>query len=309
MDELDVRIFRALLTDKLSAPFSIHAKASLRQVARDLKVDDVTVRNRFRRFQARGFLSGWRLLPNPRLFGYGYSVLLVDIPPKSAKDDLVENLSHLPGVAVILEYYGDSLGVNLFHDSEQSLARTIESISGITNAEGITRFRVIFPPPLGSHLTDTDWAIIENMGEDAWKSHVQVAKDLKLTARTVKNRLERLQANNAVVVPPAIDMASLDRTIGVVLFYSYSRVEEKSAIDSAMLTRFERNYLWARMTDHERAYLILVAPTMASVKAYLDWARQQRGVASARAEIVVGSRNLWENVKGFFRRESLLPAS
>ena len=71
MDELDVRIFRALLTDKLSAPFSIHAKASLRQVARDLNVDDVTVRNRFKRFQERGFLSGWRLLPNPRLFGYG----------------------------------------------------------------------------------------------------------------------------------------------------------------------------------------------------------------------------------------------
>jgi hypothetical protein len=63
------------------------------------------------------------------------------------------------------------------------------------------------------------------------------------------------------------------------------------------------------MTDHERAYLILVAPTMASVKAYLDWARQQQGVADARAEIVVGSHNLWENTKGFFRRESLLPAS
>jgi DNA-binding Lrp family transcriptional regulator len=309
LDELDVRIFRALLSEKLSAPFSTHVKASLRQVARDLGVDDVTVRNRFKRFQERGFLSGWRLLPNPSLFGYGYSVLLVDIPPKSSKDDLVESLSHLPGVAVILEYYGDSLGVNLFHDSEQSLARTIESVSRITHAEGITRFRVIFPPPVGNHLTDTDWAIIENMGGDAWKSHVQVAKDLRFTARTVKNRLQRLQAHNSVVIPPAIDLASLDRTIGVVLFYSYSHKEQKSAVDRAMLTRFEGSYLWARTTDHERAYLILVAPTMASVKACLNWAKSQEGVAGARAEIVVGSRNLWENTKGFFRRESLLPAS
>src|SRR4029077_9229631 len=138
LDELDVRIFRALLSEKPSAPFSTQVGASLRQVARDLGVDDVTVRNRFKRFQERGFLSGWRLLPNPRLFGYGYSVLLVDIPPKSSKDDLVESLSHVPGVAVILEYYGDSLGVNLFHDSEQSLVRTIESVSRITNAEGVT---------------------------------------------------------------------------------------------------------------------------------------------------------------------------
>ena len=309
MDELDVRIFRALLTDKLSAPFSTHVRASLRQVARDLGVDDVTVRNRFKRFQERGFLSGWRLLPNPNLFGCGYSVLLVDIPPKSSKDDLVERLSSVPGVVVILEYYGDSLGVNLFHDSEQSLARTIESISRITNAEGITRFRVFFPPPQGTHLTDTDWAIIENMGGDAWKSHVQVAKELKFTARTVKNRLERLQAQNALVIPPAIDIASLDRTIGVVLFYSYSRKEEKRAVDSAMLAQFDGSYLWARMTDPERAYLILVAPTMASVKAYLDWARQRPGIASARAEIVVESLNFWDKAKGFFRRENLLPAS
>lgn len=309
MDELDVRIFRALLTDKLSAPFSTHVKASLRQVARDLRVDDVTVRNRFKRFQERGFLSGWRLLPNPSLFGYGYSVLLVDIPPKSSKDDLVERLSLVPGVVVILEYYGDSLGVNLFHDSEQSLARTIESISGITKAEGITRFRVSFPPPQRNRLTDTDWAIIENMRGDAWKSHVQVAEELKFTARTVKNRLKKLQAQNALVIPPAIDIASLERTIGVVLFYSYSRREEKSAVDSAMLARFDGSCLWARMTEPERAYLILVAPTMASVKAYLDRARKQPGVASARAEIVVESLNLWDKAKDFFRRESLLPAS
>jgi DNA-binding Lrp family transcriptional regulator len=309
LDELDIRIFRALLTDKLSAPFSTHVRASLRQVARDVKADDVTVRNRFKRFQERGFLSGWRLLPNPSLFGYGYSVLLVDIPPKSSKDDLVERLKPVPGVVVILEYYGDSLGVNLFHDSEQSLARAIESISRITKAEGIIRFRVFFPPPQGNHLTDTDWAIIENMRGDAWKSHVQVAKELKFTARTVKNRLERLQAKHALVVPPAVDIASLDRTIGVVLFYSYSGKEKKSVVDSALLARFDGSYLWARMTDPERAYLILVAPTMASVKAYLDWARQQPGVASARAEIVVESLNLWDNVKGFFRRENLLPAS
>ena len=233
----------------------------------------------------------------------------MDIPPRSSKDDLVEKLRLVPGVAVILEYYGDSLGVNLFHDSEQSLARTIESISGITKAEGITRFRLSFPTPQGNHLTDTDWAIMENMAGDAWKSHVQVAEELKFTARTVKNRLERLQAQNALVVPPTIDIASLDRTIGVVLFYSYSGRQKKSAVDSAVLARFDGSYLWARMTDPERAYLILVAPTMASVKAYLECARQQPGVASARAETVVESLHLWDNARGFFRRENILPAS
>jgi len=72
-------------------------------------------------------------------------------------------------------------------------------------------------------------------------------------------------------------------------------------VDQAILSHFDGSYLWARLTDAERAYLILVAPTMASVKAYLEWTKQQPGVASARAEIVVESINLWEKVSELFR--------
>ena len=56
--------------------------------------------------------------------------------------------------------------------------------------------------------------------------------------------------------------------------------EMKNVVDQAILSHFDGSYLRARLTDPERAYLILVAPTMASVKAYLEWTKQQPGGSS-----------------------------
>lgn len=306
MDEFDVRIFRALLTNTLSAPFSTNLKPSLREVARKLQIDDVTVRNRFKRFQEKGFLSGWKVFPNPNLFGYRMMNILVDIPSKSPKEDMIRKLKLVHGIFVILDYHGDSLGIVLFYESDQSLSRTVKLISRITNAENITQFRAFFRSEQTNRLTDTDWAIMRNIETDALKSHVQIAKELGFTARTVKNRLQRLESQHALVIPPVLDIASIDRMIGLVLYYSYTRQEMKNEVDQAILSHFDGSYLWARLTDPERAYLILVAPTMASVKAYLEWTKQQQGVASARAEIVTESINLWEKVSELFQQQTAL---
>jgi DNA-binding Lrp family transcriptional regulator len=265
----------------------------------------VTVRNRFKRFQEKGFLSGWKVFPNPNLLGYRMMNILVDTAPKS-KENMIMKLKLVHGIFVILDYHGDSLGIVLFYESDQSLSRTIKLISRITNAENITQFRSFFRSEQTNRLTDTDWAIMRNMEADALKSYVQIAKELGFTARTVKNRLQRLESQHALVVPPVLDIAAIDRMIGLVLYYSYMRQEMKNVVDQAILSHFDGSYLWARLTDPERAYLILVAPTTASVKTYLEWTKQQAGVASARAEIVAESINLWEKVSQLFQRQTVL---
>jgi DNA-binding Lrp family transcriptional regulator len=305
LDELDVRIFRAILTGNLSAPFSTHLKASLQEVARRLRADDTTVRNRFNRFQEQGFVSGWFLLPNPNLFGYDMTKVIVDTSP-GPKEDMLNELKLVRGVVVILDFQGDSLGLVVLHDSEEALSRTIELISRITHAENITRIHARFPAPDLSRLTDTDWAIVRNLEKDALKPYLQVAKELGVTPRTVKNRLQRLERQNALVIQPTLDLASIDRMVCLVLFYSYTSHEVKSEVDQAMLSHFDSSYLWGTLTDPERAYLVLVAANQASVKQHLKWTKQLRGVAGARAQIVVENINLWEKTTDLFGRPSLL---
>jgi DNA-binding Lrp family transcriptional regulator len=300
LDELDVRILRALVNNRTSAPFSTQVKTSLREIARTLEVDDVTVRNRFKRFQEKGLLSGWRLIPNPGLFGYKMMMLLVDTAPKSPRDDMIRKLKLVQGTVVILNFHGDSLGVILFFGSDQSLTRTIELISRITNAENITRIRAPFPQSEAKQLTETDWAIIRNMGKDALKSQVKVSQELGFTTRTVRNRLQKLERERALMIPPKVNLAATDGMISVILFYSYTKSEVKSSVDLAMLSHFDGNYLWSRLADPEVAYLVLVIPSMVLVKQILDWAKEQPGVASARVEITVEAIDLWDKVRELF---------
>jgi hypothetical protein len=76
---------------------------------------------------------------------------------------------------------------------------------------------------------------------------------------------------------PALDIASIDRMIGLILYYSYTCHEMKKVVDQTILSHFDGSYLWARLTDTDRAYVILVAPTMASVKPYIEWTKEQPG--------------------------------
>ncbi len=306
MDELDVRICRALITNRDLSPYSIPLKYSLREVARKLQVDHLTVTNRFKRFQDKGFLSGWKVLPNPSLFGYRMMYLLIDTPPKSPKEDMIRKLKLIHGVVLLVDYVGDSLGINLFYDSDQSLSRTIELISRITNAENVTQFRFTSPPSKTHQLTDTDWAIIRNLENDGLKSYVQVAKEIGFTPRTVKNRLQRLELERALMISPAFDIASIDGMIGSFLYYSYTDQGMKSIVDQAVLSHFEGNYLWAALSDPERSYLILVAPAMSCIKPYLEWMKQQPGVASAEILIVLEGINLWSKASELFGQRTFM---
>lgn len=301
-----MRIFRALITDKMSAPFSTQIKTSLREIARKLEVDDVTVRNRFKRFQEKGFLSSWRVIPNPSLFGYRMIMLVVDAAPKSPKDDMIRKLKLVHGIVTILNFHGDSLGIILFFGSDQSLIRTIELISRITNAENITKVRAFFPQCETKRLTETDWAIIRNMEKDALKSQVRVAQELGFTTRTVRNRLKKLEKEKALMIPPKMNIAATDGMISLILFYSYTSSEAKRSVDQAMLSHLEGNYLWSRMTDPEVAYLVLVVPRMVLVKQILDWAKEQPGVASARVEITIEAIDLWDKASELFNSPTSL---
>src|SRR6266849_796155 len=101
-------------------------------MARTLQVDHLTVRNRFKRFQDKGFLSSWQVLPNPSLFGYGMTNILVDMPSKAPKEDVIRKLKLIHGIVHLLDFIGNSIFIILFYDSEQSLSRTVELISRIT---------------------------------------------------------------------------------------------------------------------------------------------------------------------------------
>lgn len=287
MDGLDVKILRALISERSVAPGNRQVASSLRAIAARLEADDVTVNLRYNKLRESGALSGWRLAVNPTLFGCRPLDVTVDVDHESAKPDMVRKLALINEVVGIWDFYGRGLKVVAWYGSDEARSRVIELISRITNAESLTQFHWTIPASRTERLTATDVAIIRALSNDARKPLDSVSSELGLSTRTVRNRLEKLREENTIHATPTLDMGGIAGLIPVYLFYTYSGREPKSVVDSKILSHFEANYLSVMFSDSERGYVSLVASTMNDVRNSLEWAKSQSGVASARADLLL----------------------
>ncbi len=290
MDELDVRIFRALISESAVAPSTTQVNSSLRSIAARIGADDMTVNYRYRRLQESGALSGWQLIVNPTFSGCKLMDVTVDVQPESAKSDMVRKLKLIHEITGMMDFYGRALKLIVMINSDDSRSRIVELISRITNSDRVVQVRWVLPQCRTERLTETDVAIIRALSNDARKSFVQVSKELSLSTRTVRNRVIRLRKENTVFALPTLNLGGIPGLIPVYLSYSYAEDKEKGAVDRAILSHFETTYISVGFADPDSGYILLSASTMREVQDHLEWAKSQPGVASARTDILV--RNL-----------------
>jgi len=141
MDELDVKILRALMSEGAVAPSDTQVSSSLRSIAARLGADDTTVNYRYKRLQESGAMSGWRLIVNPTFFGCRVMDATVDVEPESAKPDMIRKLKLVNEVTGMIDFYSRALKLIVVWNGEESRSRTLELISRITNTERMTQVR------------------------------------------------------------------------------------------------------------------------------------------------------------------------
>jgi len=286
MDELDVKIFRALVSESAVAPSRYQVNSSLRSIARRLGADDGTVNYRYKRFQESGSMSTWSLLVNPALFGRAMLDVMVDVQPESAKPDMIRKLKLIGEVSGIVDFYGRALRLLVMHNGEESRSRTIELISRITNTETLTQVRWAVPASRTSRITETDVAIIRSLSNDARKSFVEVARELDLSVRTVRNHVGRLRGENTIFSIPTLNIGGIPGLIPAALSYTYAKPDAKGMADRAILSHFEASYLWGGFADPSSGWILLGLSTMLDVQKCLEWARSQSWIANARIDIL-----------------------
>lgn len=285
MDELDVKILRALIAERAVSPSYSSVMLSLRGIAARLGADDMTIRYRYKKLQEAGVMSVWSLLVNPAFFGYGVTEVMVDVQPESAKPDMIRKLKLVHEITGIVNFYGRAISFYVMYMGDESGSRTIELISRVTNAERITRLRMPMPPSLTKDLTATDASIIRSLSKDARKPTLLVAKELHLSTKTVRKRVDRLRRGNTIMPLPILNIASIPGLIPVYLSYVYTRNEVKTSVDRDILLHFDAGYIMGSFSDPNVGNVVIGALTMSEVPKILEWAKSQPGIATARVDI------------------------
>ena len=98
--------------------------------------------------------------------------------------------------------------------------------------------------------------------------------------------MRRLRMDNTVFALPSLDAGAIPGLIPVYLSYNCAQDGTKGNVDRAMLSHFKASYLTAQFSDPANGWVFVSASTMADVQGFLEWAKSQPGVTSARVDLL-----------------------
>jgi DNA-binding Lrp family transcriptional regulator len=273
------KAYSDLMRELWGSPDIWNTKKSYVQIAAKLGVDEETVRNRVRHLKDIGFLLGYRLIPNPILLGRSFASLRIEFQDRESKQAAIPRLIQIDGVINIGITYDKSVLVTLLANPDQDFSKLIVE----TGVEG----EVSWVPGLGLRttkfrMTRLDWEIVSLLLRDAERTLDEIAKQLKVSTRTVKRRLNMMMKETAIFTMPMVD---LRKTEGI----SYQlRVQseqgKKSEVEKSVVAKI--GDVIFRASDSENGSVFgFTGANVAEGSDILEWVQQQPAVKSASMTI------------------------
>lgn len=284
MDVLDLSIMKVLLADNGIPPGTPAMRRSFRSMAKDLRVDQGTIRSRMKKFQEQRILKGWYLGVSPALTGNNVAHVWLEVEPERDKRSLIDELVSVQGVERVCNYLGPRISLVLLYRKEKDLESSLKRISKLTRSN-----RVFHTQGVGSvsypNLTATDAAIILSLQEDPWKPYTVVAKELRFSAKTVKRRVTRLSEAGAIYILPDLDLKALEGIIPTEMVVSYVSGKPKAEVTERIASHISGELVFSQISG-SRGYFALAVPNVSMVEGIGRWVKQQNGVSDVHTEVL-----------------------
>ncbi|MDE1854039.1 MAG: Lrp/AsnC family transcriptional regulator [Thaumarchaeota archaeon] len=285
MDKLDIKIFKSLLSgpDK----FSPHAdtRKSFLSVARELGVDEGTVRGRLKRLEEDGFLRGWHVMINPGATSKLDVSLRVEVLPPSSKDDVIKKIRLLGGVYLIRSYHGSALAVELSCDDEYSMEKTTGLISRIANADSVVRL-VVAPGAGPFRLDSDDLAIIKSMLDSPRKPFDKIAIETGLSPKKVMRKFQRMTDAGVLLVVRSLDYKKLKGMIAGNLRVIYDAPHSKSRVDKEVYAILGERVLVSHLRSPDHVAFSVMLENLSEQGQILNALKEIEGVGKAYLDLI-----------------------
>jgi len=278
-DSVDFRILRELANPEF---LQWNVRESYAGVAKKIGIDPETVRRRVRRMTENGAIRGWRLGIHPRIFGFVDVHVHLEVREPTTKSRAVAQLEKFEGIVLIRDFVGKELYVILYAQPSD-VDTKIGQIRGICQADDLTSW-TDFLPPCSLEASATDWKMIWAMKDDPRKSVGRVAKEARLSVRTVNRRLSRLRDGRAVFLQFLPRAAKIAGVNGHFLIFCPDPQKRASAAQR-IKSKFERAVF---VGLSKPPYLIcnVAFSNLQEVDEANDWVESLDGVQSTRVRIL-----------------------
>lgn len=283
MDRLDVAVIRELLQGSPTSPTRPEIRLSFRAVARRLQVSEGTVRARAKNLIDSGFIRGWAVHPNPNLLGLSERVLLVEASERP-KRAAVEKLLLVEGTVLLVNYHGSAVGIIFFYTDEKSLQRKTDLVAKVAGGTVVASGDIQFPP-CDLRLGPVDWKILASLQRRIGAPFPEIARELGLSARTVKRRVTRMTKAGAAFVLASGDESKLTDTVRCDLIVLWGDPRLRAAAQAELLRLLDDYNFYSGLWTSFSVFNLLV-PSVQMAKDLLEKASAMEGVDEARIEFL-----------------------
>ena len=203
-----------------------------------------------------------------------------------SKEAAIPRIRELDGVVLVQDFYGKTLQVAVFHEKYGSDLERRDSEILASSAGGVklvTRWKVNLPR-CDHKPKEIDWRIIGLMLGNAERKFPEIARELKISTRTVKRRVNLMMSSSSFFIQPVLDLRKASGVTPCQLLIKCSP-EKKRAIDDSVGAKFER--IVFRLTNSEtHSIFTVLCSNIPEMKDILKWVRAQDGVRLARTDIL-----------------------
>lgn len=243
-----------------------------------------TVKERTKRLEEAGVIAGYRVMPYCAYLGLDGAAYRFHIPDDDAKWQAKERAAMVDGVTAIFDYVGPSLSVYLCYASAPERDRRLRLLASQTGD----------PKPLLSwktpwrkatrEVTALDWRLIQALRRDALRPLEDVAREVGVTYRTAKRRLDPLFTEGVVERSVHIDPGRVPGLLPLEL--NLRLHDDSAALLNSVLKAFDDKAVLAfphAGPGGHHLNLWLFARTLADAEQQRRDAGRLKGVKHARA--------------------------
>ena len=268
-------------------------------------MDQGTIRRRIKNLQKQGILAGWFLGVSPSVTGHRVANVWLETEPHADKRELMEELLTVQGVERVCSYLSPKLSLVLLYKGREDLDASLKRIATLAGSNKVFHEIGATSSP-GQALTETDLAIVGSLRQDPWKPHATVARELRMSSRTVKRRVTRLSEGGAIYMLPNIDLKAFHGIVPAELVVHYESKEQRSAANERIMSQIRDELLFSNISE-SHGYFALSVSNTSRVEQITRWAKQQTGVREVHSDVlqdVILNRSHYEQERGRIRVEA-----
>lgn len=251
------------------------------RIARLLGTTSDTVTSRLDRMEAAGVVVGYAAVPNLRLLGLESGTYLFRAADEGRKADALAVARKLGGLITTHDYFGSGVCLELSYRNAEDRDARLAAVGDACEAVEVCKFFDGTSPDPVREPSRLDWRILAALREQPLATHVELARSLGVTPRTVRRRIARLDAEGAIQMQPLLDPSRAD---GLILTELFLHLDDAPAaarrVVSVLRDRHVFAYVPATRSLGEFSVLVF-AHSMMEVDALVRDATSVEGVQAA----------------------------